>query len=450
MDKIKTIFQNNKNIFLNILSAYGIKGFSVLLSLFSVPAYMRFFQDQNVLGVWYTILSLIEWVFMFDFGIGHGLRNKLVEAFVKKDTQLAKGYISSAYVGVSIIVGIFIVFATLAISFVDWNAFLNISPDRISHSTLQKTMLIVCIGIILEFELKLINSVLYAMQKSALNNFLCLLSNFLIYLYLLFGNTYSDGNNLLILSIVNVIATALPLFIANIVIYAKPLSEMRPSIHYAKKMYGKEVLGIGITLLWLQIMWMITAYMHQFFISKLVSPEAVVQYQIYYKIFNIVASIAILALIPIWSAVTKALVEKRYDWIQKTYRILMLFTAAVIFGCFLITPFLQSAVNVWLKNEAISIETEKVICMILYCGIFVLHNVNTSISNGMSWFRVQSIWMTVAAICMIPLSVLLCKISGSWSGVVWASTISLLPYEIIQPCLFHQYIERRSECNGKQ
>lgn len=91
MDKIKTIFQNNKNIFLNILSAYGIKGFSVLLSLFSVPAYMRFFQDQNVLGVWYTILSLIEWVFMFDFGIGHGLRNKLVEAFVKKDTQLAKG-----------------------------------------------------------------------------------------------------------------------------------------------------------------------------------------------------------------------------------------------------------------------------------------------------------------------------------------------------------------------
>lgn len=450
MDKIKTILTNNKNIFSNILSAYGVKGFSVLLSLFSVPAYMRFFQDQNVLGVWYTILSLIEWVFMFDFGIGHGLRNKLVEAFVKKDTMLAKGYISSAYVGVSIIVGIFTVFAALTVSFVDWNTFLNISPDIISNSKLQKTMLIVCIGIIIQFELKLINSVLYAMQKSALNNFLCFLSNILIYLYLLFGNTYSDANNLLILSIVNVIATSLPLFIANIVIYYKPLSGMRPSIHYAKKIYGKEVIGIGITLLWLQIMWMITAYMHQFLITRLVSPEAVVNYQVYYKIFNTVASIAILALIPIWSAVTKAMVEKRYDWIQKTYRILMLFTAIVIIGCFLIIPFLQFAVNIWLKNEAISIEIEKVICMIIYCGIFVLHNVNTSISNGMSWFRVQSIWMTVAAICMIPLSVLLCKFTGSWIGVVWASTISLLPYEIIQPYYFNQYIKRRSECNEQQ
>lgn len=450
MNKIKTILTSNKNIFLNILSAYGIKGFSVLLSLFSVPAYMRFFRNQNILGVWYTILSLIEWVFMFDFGIGHGLRNKLVEAFVKKDTALAKGYISSAYVGISIIAGAFTVFSALTISFVDWNSFLNISPDIISNSMLRKTMLTVCVGIILQFELKLINSVLYAMQKSALNNFLCFISNVLIYLYLLFGNNYSDAENLFILSVVNVIATSFPLFIANIVIYGKPLSEVRPSVRYAKKTYGKEVIGIGVTLLGLQIMWMITAYMHQFLITRLVSPEAVVNYQVYYKIFNTVASVAILALIPIWSAVTKAMVEKRYDWIKKTYRVLMLFTAVVIVGCFLIIPLLQPAVNIWLKNEAISIEADKVICMIIYCGIFVLHNVNTSISNGMSWFRLQSIWMTVAAACMIPLSILLCKFTDSWVGVVLASTISLLPYEIIQPCFFNKYIKRRRELDEQQ
>lgn len=311
-------------------------------------------------------------------------------------------------------------------------------------------MLTVCVGIILQFELKLINSVLYAMQKSALNNFLCFISNVLIYLYLLFGNNYSDDENLFILSVVNVIATSFPLFIANIVIYGKPLSEVRPSVRYAKKTYGKEVIGIGVTLLGLQIMWMITAYMHQFLITRLVSPEAVVNYQVYYKIFNTVASVAILALIPIWSAVTKAMVEKRYDWIKKTYRVLMLFTAVVIVGCFLIIPLLQPAVNIWLKEEAVSIETEKVICMIIYCGIFVLHNVNTSISNGMSWFRLQSIWMTVAAACMIPLSILLCKFTDSWVGVVLASTISLLPYEIIQPCFFNKYIKRRRELDEQQ
>lgn len=444
MSKLKSKIVENKNIFANILSAYGIKGFSVLLSLFSVPAYMRFFEDQTVLGVWYTILSLIELVFMFDFGIGHGLRNKLVEALVKKDDELARGYISSAYAGVSIIVVIFALIAYFAVSFVDWNAFLNISERSVDLMTIQKTMLIVCLGIILQFELKLINSVLYALQRSALNNLLCFIPNVIIYLYLIFGKTSNDAESLLCLSVVNIAAVSLPLIITNIIVYLKPLRAMRPSFKFVKREYMKDVIGIGVTLLWLQLMWMITAYMHQFLISRLVTPEAVVDYQIYYKIFNTAASIAILALIPIWSAVTKAMAEKRYGWVKKTYRNLLIFWAAVMCCCFIVTPFMQLGVDIWLGEQAIKVETDKMLCMIFYCGIFILHNVNTSISNGMSWFKLQTVWMTFAAAIMLPLAFLLCKYTDSWTGVVFASVISLLPYEIIQPCCFKKYIKARS------
>lgn len=443
MNKLKIIILDNKNIFLNILSAYGVKGFSMLLSLFSVPAYMRFFENQNVLGVWYTILSLIEWVFMFDFGIGHGLRNKLVEAFVKKDHKLAKGYISSAYASIGVIVGIFCAFSVWAINVVNWNVFLNISSDIVSNTMLQKTMVVVCVGIIIQFELKLINSVLYAMQKSALNNFLCFVSNVIVYIYLIFGNTYSDAQNLLLLSVVNVIATSIPLLITNIIIYVGPLSEMRPSFRYTSVICTKEVVNIGFVLLWLQLMWLVTAYTHQFLITKIVSPEEVVNYQIYYKIFNTVASLAILALIPIWSAVTKAMVEKRYDWIRKTYYVLLGFTGIVLIGCLMIVPIFQILINLWLGAETIIVEKIKIVCMICYCCIFVLHNVNTSISNGMSWFKLQGIWMTVAAVVMIPLSVIFCKITGDWCGVVWASVVSILPYEVIQPCCFECYIRKK-------
>ena len=442
LSNIKNAIKSNKNIFLNIVGAYGVRGAAIILSLFSLPAYMRYFTNGDILGVWYTIVSIINWVFMFDFGIGHGLRNRLVVSLAEKDTQKSREYISSAYFCVGVIIVIFSIIAALAVFFINWNSFLNISTEAISNRTLQKVAMIVSIGIILQFELKLINSILYALQKSALNNFLNLVSNIIILVYLLVGKSYSDEKNIVILAWVNIVATNLPLAVATIIVFCKSLSKMVPSIRYVTKQRAKEVMNIGIVLLWMQLIFMVVGSMHAFLISNMINPGAVVEYQIYYKIFNTLASLAIIALTPIWSAVTKALVENKYDWIKKTYRVLLRLSAVFFVCCLITLPILQFGINLWLQDKTINVTIPKSICMISYCSIFVLHNVNTSISNGMSWFKPQMTWMTVAAISMIPLAFLFCGFTNDWTGIIWASTISLLPYNILQPILFLKHIKK--------
>lgn len=84
LKRISNIFDHNRQVIKNMLGAFLVKGASLVVSLILLPMYIRFFNDKTSLGLWYTILSVLNWVTLFDLGLGHGLRNKLPMAIEKK------------------------------------------------------------------------------------------------------------------------------------------------------------------------------------------------------------------------------------------------------------------------------------------------------------------------------------------------------------------------------
>ena len=154
-DVIKKMNTTDKNLLVNMLGALLIKGAGLFLSLFTMPVYMSYFNDDVTLGLWFTILSVLHWVLYFDLGIGNGLRNCLTESLTLGDQKQAKTYISSAYVSI----GAFCLISSLvfiAISFfINWNQVFNISDTTVSSSALQSTTCIVFIGILLQLFLLL-------------------------------------------------------------------------------------------------------------------------------------------------------------------------------------------------------------------------------------------------------------------------------------------------------
>ncbi len=440
-------FRENKLLIKNISGAFIIKGGGIILSFFSMPAYILFFSDETILGVWFTIMSVINWILAFDLGIGNGLRNKLPEALVKKDIIGAREYISSAYISITALALIIGVGFFLINPHLSWNKILNISTDKISKYILSNTIEVFIIGILVRFILGLTTSILHAFQRSALNNFLNLVSNAIIFIYILFAPAGTIEENLYILSWVNVVATNIPLFIATIIIFFTLLKKMTPSL--SKFNFGKavEILRIGTVLLWLQIVFMIVVTTHPLIISKLIGPAAVVDYQVYYKLFNTFASIFSLILTPVWSAVTVAQAQKRYSWIRKLYYLLLTFVAGTLVINLCTFPFLQRIMDVWLGEQSIHINFKYAFIMSIFNTFFILHNVNTTFSNGMSKFKVQNIGMGIAAILILPFSYIFCEITESWIGVIIACSLSILPYEISQLIWTTRFFKRKMREN---
>lgn len=433
----------NKNIQKNIIMSFIIKGAAVIVSMLTIPEYIKYFHSQAILGIWYAILNVLTWITMFDLGIGNGLRNKLTEAITRNDQDEQCKYISSTYIiacGFSIIM--ILISCTIAWN-INWNNTLNISSQVISNSILKRSIVIVFIGVCIHFVTKLVTSILYAQQKSALVGFLALITHLCMLLYMFVANKLKLKFNLITISIVHIIAINIPYIVSTVILFKSSLKEKVPNIKYFRCNYAKSILNTGIILLWLQVAMMFIGCSHSIIISRIVSPEEVTDFNIYFKLFNGMASVYTLMLTPIWSGVTKAMSEKDYEWIialtKKLWILLMLAGGSCTFLVFA----LQKIFNIWLSSNTIMVNYTKAISIAVFTMIFIFHNINTSISNGMSYFKPQFICMTIAILVFVPLSSSLHSIINDWSSVIIASCICLLPYEVIQPILSDRSLKKK-------
>ena len=93
-NKLKNLSENDKIVYKNVIGAFLVKGCALFVTLFTLPSYIKFFNNDEVLGLWFTILSLLNWILNFDLGIGNGLRNHLSISISQKRSTDTKKYIS--------------------------------------------------------------------------------------------------------------------------------------------------------------------------------------------------------------------------------------------------------------------------------------------------------------------------------------------------------------------
>ncbi|MGB7594815.1 MAG: hypothetical protein WBL80_04565, partial [Erysipelotrichaceae bacterium] len=435
MNKLKSILtvqwtrmKNNKTIVANSFGAFFVKGGAMVISLLTMPAYMAFFQNSRVLGLWFTILAVLSWILTFDLGVGNGLRNLLVEPIVKDEAKEIKKFVSSAYISISMLMIAFAIAMSVASPLINWNKVFNIDISLVSDTTLRLSIMIIFIGILLQFLLKLIFSILHAMQKSALPNFLLLISNTLMLMFVLFFKNANIGNALITLSIVYVFSMNLPTVIATFIVFSTTLKESVPSFSHYSHDYAKKILILGGSFFWAQIMYLIITMTNEFLITWFANPSYVVDYQIYNKLFNLIGSLYILSLTPIWSAVTKAKAEGKYDWIEKLYHFLKKTALTAIVLEFLFIGLLQPALDLWLGKYSIKVNYSFALVFALSASLIIWNGVHQSLTNGFGLLKTQNLYFTLGAIINIPLAWLLVTILHSWIGVIVANIVSVSLY----------------------
>ena len=147
----KKLSTNNKIIVKNIIGAFAIKGIALAISFFSTPVFIAYFNDNKVLGVWYTLLSVLIWFLNFDLGIGNGIRNQLTKALVRNDRCEIRQVLSSGLFSSGSVTIVLITIGVLLLRTIDLNNLFGIPSGVIGSEILFQSAFFIFLAAIMQF-----------------------------------------------------------------------------------------------------------------------------------------------------------------------------------------------------------------------------------------------------------------------------------------------------------
>lgn len=442
LNRFRNAGDNTVIVIKNVIGAFFIKGGSMIVSLITTPLFISYFDNNKVLGIWYTLLSILFWFLNFDLGIGNGIRNNLVKDLTANDYSSARRTISSGMFAVGVVTIILSFVGYVLIDNIDLYWLYSLTEDTISYRCLFLSTIFVFIAVMLRFFLTTITSIFYALQKSAVNNLLALCASVLQLLYVLIADFDSVEEALISISFAYIFLSNIPTIVAGIIVFCKDMRQCIPTIKCIDKLHLKAITSIGALFFLCQILYMIISNTNEFFITNLYGSEYTTEYTFYHKLTTIVSMLVSLSLTPIWSVVTKAQTEGNFGWLDKLYSKIKFAGFGLLLLQFAIVPFIPFLMNLWLGDGVVEVNYITAVSFACFSSIFLYSGMLSTIANGLAMMRIQTLTFLIAVFLKIFLLGLFHQYT-KWDFVVWVNVIILLPYVVAQQLSLNHYFKKK-------
>lgn len=392
----------------NIAASLVLKCVSILISLQVVPLTIDYINPTKY-GIWLTLSSIIAWLSYFDLGFAHGFRNRFAEAKAKGDIRLAKEYVSTTYAVLFLLFSVILLITLMVNKYLNWSSILNI--DAVYNEELHIVFGLLACFFCINIVASVFTTMLTADQKPALASLIQTGGQVLAFvcIYILTKNT---TGSLSVLAIAFAGVPCLLLVLISFIMFCGGRYKIvAPSLHYIRFSLTKKILGLGGQFFVIMISMLFIFQFINIILSRVESPEAVTQYNIAYKYFNVLNMAFVIVLTPFWSAFTDAYTKNDYVWMRNVLEKLeklWLLCIPVLALMLLCSDFLYQ----WWIGDSVSVSFSLSVYMAIYVLCQTGGNVYMFLVNGTSKVRLQLIAYLLFALISIPLMEYCCEHYG--------------------------------------
>jgi len=394
----------NGKIFANLSLSVLFKGIIVIISLITVPLTLNYL-DKTRYGLWIALYSLLNWIFIFDIGIGNGLRNKVTELKAQDKASEIKNYVSTSYVIFGFLAIILAVLFIIINRFIDWSRVLN-APDAMKYE-LSSTIYIIFVVMCFSFVLKLIDSVLAGDLKNSISGLISVIAHILSLIGIILLAKFTTPSILkyaLMYTGTNLIVT----LFASIFLYSGMYKEYSPSIKNVDLSLSKDLVSVGVKFFFISLSMNLMFTANGLIISNLLGPEYVTDYSINMKYFTVSSMLFTLLVQPLWSGYGDAYHRNDYEWIKKTF--CLLHKLLLIMVCILILMIIAQkwVLHIWIRDK-IKVDYSLSILFGLYCLVNMLNSIYNPFVNATSKIKLQMILYIILSILYLIMAVIFVK-----------------------------------------
>ncbi len=361
-----------------------------------------------------TISSIIHWFAFFDIGLGNGLRNKLAEALAKGEKETARIYISSTFALIASIASLMFIGFFIAANFISWNSALNtdVVPNNELFNIVVTVFFFFCIG----FVMKILSSILQAMQKYAINNILAVIAQ-LLGLIAIFILVKTTNGSLFYLCLVYGSKSAIVFLLASFFLFSSSLKDLRPRIRYINIKKAIPLMNLGIWFFINQILYLITTQISVILVVQFFGPEEVTIFNLAKRYMSIAPMLYVMVLTPFLSAFTEAYTKKEYGWIKSTIRQINYIWIISSIGILVLMFSYKLFFLFWVGDEII-VPTLLIITLGVSSILGTWSSTFTLFLNGIGKIKLQFYVGIIWATLYIPLTYFFYKLNFGLSSLV--------------------------------
>lgn len=410
------------NIINNILGSGGLKIINILSTLIVVPMTINYINGERY-GLWLTMSSIVAWMSYFDFGFGHGFRNRFAEALAKDDTCLCRKLVSTTYVSLIAIFGSILIILLAINVWLDWTAILNV--NKAFRNELSIVFMLMAFALCSNCVVNNFNMLLTACQRTAVASVVQTCSQLSGLIGVLFVTKFINPG-LISLTIAYTIIPSLILLVISL--YSFTFTSYKvyaPSIRYFSKELIHDIVGLGAKFFVIMLATLVIFQCINLIVSRVLGPLEVTRYNIVYKYFNIANMFSVIVLVPFWSAFTEAYVKKDFVWMRDMLRKLELFGLLLAIGVVIMIFMAQTVLKIWIGNT-VTVPFSTVILVGIYVMILNTGGIYMYLINGIGKISLQMYLYIGFAIMSLPSMLIL----GDLLGLKGIMAVPILVYLI--------------------
>lgn len=434
--------KRNKSIRLNTLYVLLLKGLNLGCLYVMVPIQIDYLNTYNY-GIWITVFSMLNWFQFLDIGLGNGLRNRYAQCVANNDIKLAKHYVSTTYFLICIISAIILVVFLASGYFVNWCYVFNISKSY--TNSIYYLITIVFGSIILSFPLKVITSILNGAQKPALANSFSSIANVLSLVLMIVLLRKGGTNNLLHIGIIYSVVPLALFFVVSIYFLNTEFKAVRPSMAFVKKMYIKDLTGLGMKFFVLQLNSVILFATDAFVIANILGQLKVSEYNVMFRLYSLPYLLFQIIIIPYWSAFTHAYEKGDINWIKQILKKLLYILIGIVGMLILIWLFNGFIFKLWIKNK-IHVDSTVGLLFAIYFMLLSAMIPFTNFINGTGKIKLQLYVSCFASLINIPLAIYLTRhFNMGIGGSIVSGIICIVPFVMLMGIQTFKILNNKAE-----
>jgi O-antigen/teichoic acid export membrane protein len=397
----------------------------LVASLISVPLTFRYLGPERY-GIWMILISIISAMSFADLGIGNGLINVVSQAYGKDNRQLAREYVTSAFVMMLCIAMIFAMAGAVSYPFIPWIRVFNVKSVKAAAEG-ARAFVVLFSWFVLSIPLGVVARTQTGLQQGYLSQIVGALGSILTLLALLVVIALHIGLPWL------VFASTFGAIVATLVngwLLFRQHPWLIPTWNAYSASSAKIILKLGLMFFVLQCAFAIAYTSDNIVIAQVLGAAAVAAYAVPQKLFGFVTSVVGLALGTLWPAYGEAIARGDVAWVRRTF-------LGSLWLTLIITVPLSSLLVLagpWILRIFFGKELHASFSLLLVLALWLVVNAISGVIavllNGAGVLKVQCIVAVIASISNLAISILLTRrygVIGVCSGSIITTMLITFP-----------------------